>query len=50
MLTQREITYRQKTAGDSGVPFTNYGITIAHLKGILKRSVELFPHLHALLP
>ena len=50
MLTQREITYRQKTAGDNGVPFTNYGITIAHLKGILKRSVELFPHLHALLP
>ena len=50
MLTQREITHRKKTAGDSGVPFTNYGITIAHLKGILKRSVELFPHLHALLP
>ena len=50
MLNQREMTYRQKTAGDSGVPFTNYGITIAHLKGILKRSVELFPHLHQLLP
>lgn len=50
MLNQREITYRQKTAGDSGVPFTNYGITIAHLKGILKRSVELFPDLYALLP
>ena len=50
MLNQREMTYRQKTAGDNGVPFTNYGITIAHLKGILKRSVELFPHLHQLLP
>ncbi|CCX38526.1 small GTP-binding protein [Clostridium sp. CAG:1013] len=50
MLNQREITYRQKTAGDNGVPFTNYGITIAHLKGILKRSVELFPHLYKLLP
>lgn len=50
MLNQREITYRQKTAGDNEVPFTNYGITIAHLKGILKRSVELFPHLHKLLP
>lgn len=50
MLNQREITYRQKTAGDNGVPFTNYGITIAHLKGILKRSVELFPDLYALLP
>ncbi len=50
MLNQREMTYRQKTTGDNGVPFTNYGITIAHLKGILKRSVELFPHLHQLLP
>ena len=50
MLNQREMTYRQKTAGDNGVPFTNYGIAIAHLKGILKRSVELFPHLHQLLP
>ena len=50
MLNQREITYRQKTAGDNRVPFTNYGITIAHLKGILKRSVELFPHLYKLLP
>ena len=50
MLNQREITYRQKTAGDNGVPFTNYGITIAHLKGILKRSVELCPHLYKLLP
>ena len=50
MLNQREMAYRQKTAGDSGVPFTNYGITIAHLKGILKRSVELFPDLYRLLP
>ena len=50
MLGDREIAYRRKTAADSGVPFTNYGITIAHLKGILKRSLELFPDLHALLP
>ena len=50
MLNGREMDYRRKTAGDAGVPFTNYGITIAHLKGILKRSVELFPDLHALLP
>ena len=50
MLGEREITYRRKTAADNGVPFTNYGITIAHLKGILKRSVELFPDLYALLP
>ena len=50
MLNDREVAYRRKTAADAGVPFTNYGITIAHLKGILKRSVELFPDLHALLP
>ncbi len=50
MLGDREIAYRRKTSADNGVPFTNYGITIAHLKGILKRSVELFPDLYALLP
>ena len=50
MLGEREITYRRKTSSDNGVPFTNYGITIAHLKGILKRSVELFPDLYAMLP
>lgn len=50
MLGEREITYRRKTSADNGVPFTNYGITIAHLKGILKRSVELFPDLYAMLP
>ena len=50
MLNGREMDYRRKTAADAGVPFTNYGITIAHLKGILKRSVELFPDLYDLLP
>lgn len=50
MLGDREIAYRRKTSADNGVPFTNYGITIAHLKGILKRSVELFPDLYTLLP
>lgn len=50
MLGDREIAYHRKTSADNGVPFTNYGITIAHLKGILKRSVELFPDLYALLP
>lgn len=49
MLPQREVLYRQKCAQDAGIPFTNYGITIAHLKGILKRSIELFPHLYQLL-
>ncbi|MGN0688732.1 MAG: [FeFe] hydrogenase H-cluster maturation GTPase HydF [Oscillospiraceae bacterium] len=43
MLTSREVTYRMKCAADAGVPITNYGIAIAMMKGILRRSVELFP-------
>ena len=50
MLNRREMDYRRKTAEDAGVPFTNYGILIARLRGILKRSVELFPDIHRLLP
>lgn len=50
MLNTREMLYRQKCAEDAGVPFTNYGITIAYMKGILKRSLEIFPHLAALIP
>ena len=47
MLNEREVRYRMKCAADQGVPITNYGILIAHLKGILKRSVEIFPELAA---
>lgn len=49
MLNEREVTYRMKNTIDQGIPFTNYGITIAYLKGILKRSVQLFPDLYDLL-
>lgn len=45
MLNEREMIYRQKCAADQGVPFTNYGIAIAHMQGILKRSVAIFPDL-----
>lgn len=47
MLNEREVKYRMKCAEDQKVPFTNYGITIAQMKGILKRSIELFPNLNA---
>ena len=47
MLNEREVRYRMKCAADQGVPITNYGILIAHLNGILKRSVEIFPELAA---
>jgi [FeFe] hydrogenase H-cluster maturation GTPase HydF len=47
MLTEREMRYRMKCAVDQGVPFTNYGVTIAYMQGILKRSLGLFPCLLA---
>ena len=47
MLNEREMKYRQKCAADQNKPFTNYGIAIAHMQGILKRSVEIFPDLAA---
>lgn len=49
MLTERELSYRKKTAEDEGVPFTNYGIAMAFMNGILKRSVALFPEVAELL-
>lgn len=47
MLNEREVKYRMKCAEDQKVPFTNYGMAIAQMKGILKRSIELFPNLNA---
>jgi hydrogenase maturation GTPase HydF len=45
MLNEREVKYRMKCAVDQNVPITNYGIVIAYMQGILKRSLEVFPHL-----
>lgn len=45
MLNEREMKYRQKCAEDQDVPFTNYGVAIAYMQGILKRSIGLFPDL-----
>lgn len=42
-LNEREMKYRLKCAADAGVPMTNYGIAIAHMKGILERSISVFP-------
>lgn len=47
MLTEREVRYRMKSASDQGIPFTNYGVAIAYMHGILKRSVEIFPDIAA---
>lgn len=47
MLNEREMKYRQKCAEDQQVPITNYGILIAFMQGILKRSLAVFPHILA---
>ena len=43
MLNEREVQYRMKCAVDQGVPFTNYGTFIAHVTGILERSIAPVP-------
>ena len=48
-LSEREMKYRIACAKDAGVPITNYGICIAYIHGILKRSVQPFPAISALL-
>lgn len=42
MLNTREVRYRYALARAQGVPMTNYGILIAHMKGILARSIAPF--------
>lgn len=42
MLTEREVRYRMRCAEEQGVAFTNYGIFIAFVSGILERSIEIF--------
>ena len=45
MLNEREMKYRMKCAADQGVSMTNYGVAIAHMHGILKRSLGPFPQI-----
>ena len=42
MLNEKEVQSRVKECKNQHVPFTNYGITIAKMNGILDRSVEVF--------
>lgn len=39
MLNEREVLRRMRFAKTQGVPVTNYGISIAQMKGILERSI-----------
>ena len=40
MLGEREVLHRMRSTLEQGVPFTNYGTLIAHINGILSRSVD----------
>lgn len=42
MLNEKEIQYRYNYAKEKNVPMVNYGMTIAYVKGIIKRSLEVF--------
>ena len=43
MLNEREVKYRMKCATAQNIPITNYGVAIAYINGILKRSIEVIP-------
>lgn len=49
MITEKEVQARREMAEAQGIPFTNYGLVIAHITGVLERSLRLFPEIHALL-
>ena len=50
MLNEREMKNRIACCQDQGVPITNYGILIAQVTGILKRSLGPFPKMQELVP
>ncbi len=49
MLNEKEMQHRLMLAAEAGVPMVNYGIAIAHMHGILHRSLEVFPDIQKLL-
>ena len=42
MLNNQEMKNRFLKAKEKNIPITNYGITIAYLKEILARTLEIF--------
>lgn len=46
MLNEREMMSRQQMAQEQNIPMTNYGTAIAHMNGILARSLEVFQKSH----
>lgn len=49
MLNEKEMLHRNKTAAEQNIPMTNYGIAIAYMHGILKRTVSPLPEIAKLL-
>ena len=49
MLNEAEMKHRIRQAVEANVPIVNYGIAIAGMHGILRRSLELFPDILRLL-
>ncbi len=43
MLGEKEMNSRIRACENAGVPVVNYGVAIALMHGILKRSLEVFP-------
>ncbi|MBR3973227.1 MAG: [Oscillospiraceae bacterium] len=49
MLNEAEMKHRIEKANAAGIPIVNYGLAIAQIHGILKRSVAPFPQIAKLL-
>ncbi|MDR1397636.1 MAG: [FeFe] hydrogenase H-cluster maturation GTPase HydF [Desulfarculales bacterium] len=47
MLNERAMKHRCQSALAQGIRITNYGILIAYMQGILRRSLAVFPHVLA---
>jgi hypothetical protein len=45
MLNEKEMKSRMDFCRESKTPIVNYGVAIAAMNGILKRSLEIFPDL-----
>lgn len=49
MLNEKEMKHRMQKSDKQNIPIVNYGIAIAHMNGILKRSLRPFPDIFSLL-
>lgn len=49
MLNQREMEYRINSAEAESTPIVNYGVLIAHVHGILRRSLSPFENLKSII-